>query len=226
MVTTPSADEYRPLLRTQQNKAFAWVERSGFDPSAFEVGPAKWRDAQCTRFAYKGSAFFFDVSTVRQSYSVRHSPGASELFTHVTGFPQDFQAVERPFTAWLSYLRREVEAPDLWAMVHGGPTLFSAGGVVTNNDPFTAPELAKIVEAVDRARAYLAEVGVTGDVLREANSKLDYLVAASRRSGRFDWANVAFSIAWSIALAAAFGPDQARVLFETLATAVRQLIAG
>jgi hypothetical protein len=224
MARTPSADEYLPLLRTQQNEAFGWVEGAGFDPRSFEVGPAEWGETQCTRFAYKGSPYFFDVSTARHTYSVRHSPGSSELITHLMSHAQDFQSLEGSFSAWLSFLRREVEAPDLWMLAHDGPTLFSAGGVVSSNDPFSAPELAQIAIAVDRVRVYLVEVGVGGDLLRESNSKLDYLVAASRRSGRFDWFNLAFSIVWSIVVAAAFAPDQARVLFETLGSEIRKLI--
>lgn len=214
-------------MRTQLNEALAWVEQSGFDPRAFGVGPAEWNKTPCTRFAYRNSPFFLDVSTARRTYSVRHSPGASELLTTLaTSYAPDFQSVERPFKAWLSYMRREVEAPDLWALAHDGPSLFSAGGVIANNEPFAAPELAQIAEAVGHARAYLVAAGVTGDLLRESNAKLDYLVAASRRSGRFDWFNIAFSTIWGIALAAAFNPAQARALFETIIETVRQLITG
>jgi hypothetical protein len=224
---TPSADEYLPLLRSQKNDAFRWVVQSGFDPRDFEVGNATWGDdAACTRFAYRDSAFFLDVSTVRGSFSLRHSPGSSEVLTHQMSLGSDFHAVERPFLAWLAYLRREVEAPDLWAMAQEGPTLFFVGGVATDNDPFTAPELAQIAAAVERTRVYLVENGVEGEALEDANRKLDYLVEVSRRSGRFDWANIAFSTAWGVAVAAAFDPDRARVLFEILAAPVRHLLSG
>lgn len=227
MPTNPSAEEYLPLLRSQQNEAFGWVVRSGFDPRDFEVGPATWGDdIACTRFAYKDSAFFLDVSTARGNFSIRYSPGSSELLTHQMSLGRDFAVAERPFLAWLAYLRREVEAPDLWAMAREGPTLFFVGGVVTDNDPFTAPELAQIAAAVERTRAYLIETGVEGEALADANAKLDYLVEASRRSGRFDWANIAFSTAWGVAVAAAFDPDRARALFEILAAPVRHLLAG
>jgi len=210
VATNASAEEYLPLLRSQQNETFGWVVRSGFDPRAFEVGPAEWGDIACTRFAYKDSSFFFDVSTVRGIFSIRHSPGASELLTHQMNSGSDFGAMERPFLAWLSYLRREVEAPDLWAMAREGPSLFFVGGAVNDNDPFTAPQLAQIAAAVNRGRVYLAEAGVSDDALGAANEKLDYLVEASRRSGRFDWANIAFSTAWGVAVAVAFDPDRAR----------------
>jgi hypothetical protein len=229
MPTNPSAEEYLPLLKSQRNEAFGWVVRSGFDPGAFEVGEATWGDddpVPCTRFTYRDSPFFFEVSTVRGTFSIRHSPGASELLTHQMSLGRDFASVERPFLAWLAYLRREVEAVDLWDLYRQGPGLFFAGANPDNNQPFTAPEVAQITIGVERVRVYLIEQGVEGQVLADANTNLEYLVEASQRSGRFDWANIAFSTVFNIALAAAFDPDRARALFEILAAPVRHLLGG
>jgi hypothetical protein len=228
MPQNPSAEEYYPLLKSQRNEAFGWVVRSGFDPGAFEVGDATWGDdlVKCTRFAYRDSPYFFDISTVRGAFSARHSPGASEILTYQMSLGRDFASVERPFLAWLAYLRREVEAVDLWDLYLQGPGLFFAGASVDSNEPISEAEVAQITVGVERVRVYLVEQGVEGQVLADANAKLDYLVEASHRSGRFDWANIAFSTLFNIALAAAFDPERARVLFEILATPVRQLLAG
>jgi hypothetical protein len=225
MPDTPSADEYLPLLKTQRNLALAWIEQGGFDPRAFEVGPVEWGPIPCTQFAYTGTPYFFDVSTARHFYSVRYSPGATELvdFRHDAN---DFAGLERHFTAWLSYLRREVEAPDLWAMIHQAPAMFWPGGDVHNDEPFTAEELVRVVAGIERARLYLVDAGVAEDLLREANAKFDYLVATAKRSGRFAWFNLAFGVLWNVAVAVAFGPERAQALFETVANGVRQLLPG
>ena len=184
MPTNPSAEEYLRLLRSQQNEAFRWVEETGFDPGRFEVGPDEWGDTKVTRFTYRDSPFFLDISTVRTNFSIRYSPGASELLTHQMDYSGDFSAVERVFKAWLSYVRREVEAPDLWALAREGVTLFAVSGEPEQNNPFTASEKAEIVIAVERVRVYLEGAGVSGEPLAAANAKLDYLVEASHRSGR------------------------------------------
>lgn len=64
--------------------------------------------------------------------------------------------------------------------------------------------------------------------LAQANdhAKLDYLIETSERSGRFDWAAVGFTTAWGIAVAAAFDPDRARGILETVAALVRHLLGG
>lgn len=225
MPTTPSADEYLPLLKTQMNEAFTWIEHGGYDPSRFEAGSAQWDDIPCTRFAYKDSPYFFEVSTARGAYSVRFSPGMTKILDHMVHLPE-FDSVEGPFAAWLSFLRREVEGPDLWAMIHEGSSMFWPGGDVDDDQPFTDQELVQVLAGLDRARLFLVEAGVAEGLLREANAKLDYLVVAAKRSSRFEWFNLAFGVLWSIAVAVAFGPERARDLFETVTNAVRQLLPG
>jgi hypothetical protein len=81
-----------------------------------------------------------------------------------------------------------------------------------------------VVERVQRVRTYLVGSGVDGVALADANTKLDYLVGASRRVGRFDWWNIAVSTLIGIAVTAAFDPAQAQVLFTTiLGEAIRLL---
>jgi hypothetical protein len=223
MATNPKVEDYLPLLRTQQNSAFRWVQESGFDPGAFEVAPGLWGKTPCTRFALTNSPYFFDVSTARFNYSVRHSPGGSELLTTLSSFSTEFEAVERPFKAWLSYLRREVEAPDLWALVRDGASMFAPVGAATSNDPFTLTEIRQIELAIEVGRSYLTEAGVAGTALAQANLKLDYLVESARRSGRMDWYNIAFSVLFGIAIAVLFDPKRAQELIEVVFRAVGQM---
>ena len=220
----PAPEDYLPLMRTQLNAALAWIQDGGFNADAFEVGPAQWGETNCTRFAYSDSPYFLDVSTARSSYSVRHSPGASELLTHLMSFATDFEGVERPFKAWLSYLRREVDAPDLWALVRKGTSIFAPLGNATDNSPFAAAEITQVVIAIDAARLYLSDAGVTGDALAQANQKLDYLVGAAKRAGRMDWFNIALSVVMAIAIAVAFDTERARELLELLFKAVDRLL--
>jgi hypothetical protein len=124
MARTPSADEYLPLLRTQQNEAFGWVERAGFDPRGFNVGPGLWGKTPCTRFGYLDSPYFLDIGTARRSFHVRYSPGEGELMTTHTTLGPAWNRVEEYFDEWLENLRREVEAPDLWELAREGSTTF------------------------------------------------------------------------------------------------------
>ncbi len=225
MPQTPDADEYLPLLKTQKNEALQWIVQAGLEPSAFEVGAGECGGALCTRFAYKGSPFFFDVGTARHSYQARYYPGKSDL-VDLQMAAGTFARLEADFKAWLANLRREVEAPDLWAIVQTEGGFYFGAGTADNNEPFADVELMQIVGAMDEVRAFIASAGLAPETTVEANLKVDYLVSAAPRVGRFDWINLAFTTLWSIVVAAAFNPGQARAIFEIVANAIRPLISG
>lgn len=160
--------------------AFEWVRETGLKPSGFAVGAADWGKTRCTRFAYREAEYFFDVSTARGSYSVRYSPGASELLTHQMDVGRNFEHLESHFKAWLSYLRREVEAPDLWELVRDGGPALALAGAPSSNDPFTETEREQVVVAIDVARTYLIDAGVDVDALAEVKEQLQYLTVGQQ----------------------------------------------
>jgi hypothetical protein len=220
--TNPSREEYLPLLKTQRNAVFDWVREAGFDPSDFEVDAADWGGARCTRFAYRGSPYYFDVSMARSAYSLRWTPGDSEALGHVIDYTVVFELIEPPFKAWLTYLRRELEAPDLWGLLgEKDPALPPFGS--SGNTPFTEAELGQVIVQIDAARTYFIEAGATGEALAVVNERLEYLVAAAKRSGRMDWMNIAFSVLFGLAGQLNFDPNQARELIQLVVTFVERL---
>jgi hypothetical protein len=64
------------------------------------------------------------------------------------------------------------------------------------------------------------------DRLSDANAKLDYLIDAAERLGRFDWRQVAAGIVVSGWISAAFDPDRARTLYQLLVEPVQRLFGG
>lgn len=225
MPTTPDASEYLPLLKTQKNQALRWIADAGLDPHAFEVTVGQWGEIPCTRFSYKGSPYFLEVTTAGRSYGARYSPGRANLLDFRMGVSL-FEALAEEFSAWLTYLQREVEEPDLWALIEGAPAMFWPFGDANDEEPLTQQEIENVSVGIERGRLYLVQSGVTGQQLQEANAKLDYLVEAAKHSSRFGWLSLAFGVLWNVAVAVAFSPDQARALFESVAGGVRNLLSG
>ena len=86
---------------TSDECSSTFLEESGFDPRLFDVGPDEWGDVKVTRFAYRDSPYFLDISTVRLNFSIRFSPGTSELITHqmpIERIAQLASAPEGPLT--------------------------------------------------------------------------------------------------------------------------------
>jgi len=92
---------------------------------------------------------------------------------------------------WLGYLKREIHAPDLWGALAQDQELFSLEPAGEANAPFNADEQAQIKRAIDEIRVYITTTySLDGEPLAKVNRKLDYLIDASTRLGRFDWKNI------------------------------------
>ena len=108
---------------------------------------------------------------------------------------------------WLEYLKREVEAPDLWASLAQEQEMLGVEPAEAVNTPFNAEEQAQIKQGVDQLRSYLTDTySLAGENLRVVNAKLDYLIGASKELGRVHWKDIfistVISIAWQLALPA------------------------
>jgi len=81
-----------------------------------------------------------------------------------------------------------------------------------------------IGERVDRVRGLLEVASLAPDVLADVNKKLDHLIEATDRLGRFDWRALAVGILFEAALAAAFDPSRARQMMEMVLVGLRGLL--
>ncbi len=173
-----------------------------------------------SQLVFKGSAYYFQFDNVEHFRSY-FSPGPQKLHEdelHVVWSDQ-----LELFHRWLSYLKRETEAPDLWgAISEGAQVLESAASSDTSNALFGAEEKAYIVQGITEIKRYLLTAHKLDPELVE--SRLNYLVESSERVGRKDWLNLLISVLVSIVISAALPPEATRELFRFVATVLRQII--
>jgi hypothetical protein len=145
-------------------------------------------------------------------------PETGDERTHFGGLPKDLR--RNRIAQWLAQLKQYVESyyttPDLWSAVKEDHKFMAAASSDFENRVFTGEEQAQIASHLDEIRAYIE---TTASHLDESvNAHIDhqftYLKAASNRLGRKDWLNVFISTLMSIAVAAAFAPNQAQDLFR------------
>ena len=93
------------------------------------------------------------------------------------------------------------------------------------NEPFTAQQVDQIAESLKKIREYL-ELELDLDVQQKTlvNEKLDYLLEASKRQGRKDWLHTSIGVIFTLAIALAFSPEQARTIWNILKVAVSGII--
>ena len=207
--------EDRTLLQSQKNKVAELFIAAGLPRSAFTWLSYRTRsDLLVSRLEHSGSRFFylFDYrwnSEQEIEFPVaEYSPGDSDR-TVVAWLPGWAEHAEH-LDAWVTNLRRELEAPDLWS---AGKELASEIADIERNDPFTASERELISESIRSLRRRVDETfELTTTQAEIVAARLTYLEAAAGRVGRFDWRGLVVSVIWGVAWDMAFNPEQTRQL--------------
>lgn len=214
--------EIRNLLKSQANQVFEAIKNAGLEPSDFE-----WQDAESfysasvvSRLIHKPSGYFFSFDN-EDEFRSQWSPAEQTKWD--LGTDSSWTSQLDWFVHWLTYLRREIESPDLWgAISSGAQVLESAASADTSNAPFTNEEKAYIVEGINEIKQYLLTAHNLDPELVE--SRLNYLVESSERVGKKDWLNLLISVLVTIVINAALPPEATRELFRFVGTVLRQII--
>lgn len=146
------------LLTSQRNEVFIAIQEAGLDPAAF-----KW-DVVASIFTENrplpvqdlihipsDGHFSFDKRTNGERWS-RYSPGMDTPFEKCrseTWYDQ-LLVIKR----WLGYLKRETEAPDLWASIVGESAMMLGTPVYgdATNTMFSAPERERLSQSINEIR--------------------------------------------------------------------------
>jgi hypothetical protein len=192
------------LMTTQANAVLEVLQRNGFEPSEFKWSrPPVYRDHGSRLTHTSGASFTFIPQRGGQvgspSHISQYSPGQKVIKEQAghNEWNQHLDAVE----VWAQALRRELSAPDLWATFEAEQALWDATEPSENNSRFSPGELERIAAGTEEIRRFLIQT-VGDDATNRAyiERRLDYLVGASGRLGRIDWANLAANAVVSIVL--------------------------
>ena len=201
------------------------ISRSALPVGDFELAEVHddWGEFQGEEVRHVSSGYSFRVEAFSASnFHVQLSPGNGVHEERAVA--ANWRIVRGAVRAWITYLLRELEEPDLWA------ELLATNAIANvdpgDNGPLTPDEIRQIGTNVQAAKEFVVETGVAGAALDEVNRKLDYLVDSAERLGRFDWRTFALGMAFDIAVNVAFNPDQARRLFEIVVSPVQRLLTG
>jgi hypothetical protein len=202
------------LLPSQKVQVFEQVVSAGFAPVDFELN--EWtseRDASLmvSALSHRPSEdywFIFDRNLHGGHYSV-FAPGSETHKEERNPGTWDYQL--RYVGEWLGYLRRELDAPDVWSNIAAGPGL-DAG---TSNAAFTPTELTVIAERLAQIEARIGEVkALQQGEAQYVHETLEYLRETARTEGRRNWFNMAVGVIFSIVLFLALPPELAGALFR------------
>jgi len=205
------------------------IEKRSLDASQFV-----WEDRESTRrqdrvvsaLVHRPTGYYFLFDFIDQEHWAERSPGSDSPLD--TKYPKVWGNQRVYVYEWLGYLKREIEAPDLWAEISQETELAEA--VVSTeigNTPFTEGEQQLIAERLEEIGKFLATTQTLSDEQAQfVKKRLNYLADAASRLGRQDWLHTTIGVLFTIITGVALAPNQARELFRFATEMLRQVFGG
>ena len=216
------------LKRIQKNEVLTLVQHVGLNPVEFD-----WLEEDSTEYM-DGEPFGFRISRLEhrptQYYCrfgglrVEISPGPDDMVEYQE-HRNDWVVKRDSAHLWLEELRKEVDAPDLWATIGQEKALSTAASSASlDNRPFTAAEQNLIATKLNEIKASVLEGQQFDKEQAETiEREFAYLKQSSGRLGRKDWLNVLYGGLITVIVGVALAPDAARSLLRLAATAFQSL---
>lgn len=192
------------FLKWQLEWFFHEIKNAGLEPRDFQwhkiAGQGGDPDALSLKHLSSEFAFgiFRNAKKVLMTCVLRPgNTGHREIAPNLT-----WTEVSSAFTRWLTYLKREIEAVDVWSILSQEQQL--KAGISkdeVDNRHFTAEEKTRVISGLEEIRQYLLTAHRIDPELVEGHFK--YLKEAADRTGRIDWKNILISTIFSIMMEAA-----------------------
>jgi hypothetical protein len=216
------------LTRIEKNDVIKLIERQHFSPVDFEwTTEESEENTGLSVGVYRKSILTHRPTGYYFVFGGRYlifAPGETQR-TDEERRPDDPYLRLRFVDEWLGRLRREYDAPDLWAAVGKENVLTEAASSETlDNRPFAPDELQLINTKLDDIKSYVLK-GQTFDAEQGefVEREFDYLKESSTRMGRKDWLNIFVGGLVGTIFTLGLDPEKARGLFALAGTAFQAL---
>ncbi|MGE0448023.1 MAG: hypothetical protein AB7Q29_00385 [Vicinamibacterales bacterium] len=186
------------LSKLQHNQIYQLISKAGLDPSdGFErLSQTQAHRGLVEIYVHAPTQSRFDFSLVSDDkYWSDWWPAVSGAKSGGDKFrfwPECVRIVQ----LWAEEVRRNHEAPDLWAEAAKAHWLTDAAGEVqADNSPFNPAEIELLKPKLEEVRAYIeAQQELTGAQAGALQARFHYLLGAAKRGmGRIDWMNIVVS---------------------------------
>ncbi len=217
------------LKNTQKNDVFLRLTRMRFDPADFawaehqRKAPHSYSNYLVSRLVHRSSDYYF----IFDGRLCIFSPGAGQAKVSSEDHLNWGEMLSR-VDKWLTELRRELDAPDLWNQ-YKQQKQFATSVVRSqpNNSMFTEPERKRIAEAVEEVKVQLHSMHAWN--AQEAaiiDRQFSHLEEALERVGRKDWLLLFYGGIMSVLINLAVTPEQGDRIMALAATLLRPIFEG
>jgi len=172
------------------------VAAAGLDPRDFKwerMNNTHRRGYRIDRLTHAPTGHWFESDVSRNNldaFWTRCTPGPHGGV--LDEYSSTWDNVRYEFKQWSERLKREHDAPDLWALL--GSAVERPADAVANT-PFSAAEQEIVRAEIAALKAYIFESAQLNEAqTREVSSQLDYLANAAERLPRLDWRNALLGV--------------------------------
>ena len=205
-------------MTSQKDLLFDSIEAIKLSPSQFEITErkSKFTSGVATMVTFKNSEFFFLFET-SQRQSLNHyalfTPGKDSF--HETEDTMIWDAQFRCFKNWLSYVVREITAPNKWDRLQN--EINNLGITISNGeDKFSALEFENLKEKLLQLKNGITSLGLLPEQISSLNNKIDHLAELAKTMNKFDWKGLFIGTIMSIIIQLSVTPENAKSLWQLI----------
>lgn len=218
------------LKQTERLEVFRLITDAGFDPADFTWSQKQDHESFRSNMGGGDEVIVSVLFHTPTAYYMRFGAFANEFSP---GVKRRVEYDEHDLTwatrirgckTWLKELRKEVDAPDLWAALGKERSLSDAASSSLENGPFTPTELGQITGALNELKHYILAVhSVQGEQTEFMERQFRYLAEAATRVGRKDWLLLLYATLVNQILTVALPPEKAQSLLQLAGTLLHGL---
>ncbi len=179
------------LLTSQKNLIFELIQENDyFSHNQFELIESETMGEHHTRIQFKSNQsyyFKFLGSEYVNAFYANYSPGHFQILDYTSHIP--WREIIENFEQWLSNLRREIAAPNLWDKFKENISEIKYFNDFDNQN-FSYSEYSTIIQKIDILKNSLSSVPLILDQQKEIFKKLDHLCDKAKDLGKSDWINL------------------------------------
>jgi len=217
------------FLKSRRNEIFETIQSSGYNPAEFEwsdESSINYPGSTVPKLTHKPSAYYCQLETLNgKTFFLGFAPGSDDKIGST--YVSSFDSMLKVLTTWLGYVKREFEAPDLWAAAYEEKKFAEAAASEPTNAPFSLEEQQYIASQLNEIKEFLRKThDLTQEKLSFIEDRLSYLEDATKRQGRRDWMHLALGVIFSIILQLALPGETARELLRFMASIFSRIIGA
>ena len=221
----------RLILKSQATQIYNLIKDRGFQNTEFywDRRLSSWGAMKVSVIIHKPTNYYyvFDLTHIDRSdsHACEFSPGNNVLVEKQSMGGWDYQTYY--FSAWLEYLRREVETPDLWSAISQEENLSKAAMGYEDNSNFSAEQKIHLTKNLLEIKEYLQGLEQFSDEQKAfIDSRVEYLEKAIERMGKKDWINLTLGVLTNVIIGLAMNADKAREFFRFAGDILNWLLGG